>query len=337
MDDLKDGTRDKRGDWRPNEALQTAPLFVFPPQPIALLKWLPSYFLPWNAAIMGITALVWYALTPDMETLRTLEADWIAYLLVRNSLGILMFYGLFQWHFYIKRRQGNLYKYNGKWPEAKNGSAMFGGQMRENLFLTFGCGVPVMTAYEVLMLWVFANGYVPWLSFADNPIWLLGFALVIPILHEVHFYLVHRLIHQPVLYKHIHTVHHNSVNPSPFSSLSMHPVEHVLYFSGVLIHFVVPSNPLLAMYHLSFAGYGAVVGHIGFDKWVEGDTAMMDTHAFSHYLHHKYFEVNYGDGTVPLDRLFGTHHDGTKVGDAVMQARFERKRARMGMGKSGPR
>ena len=38
--------------------------------------------------------------------------------------------------------------------------------------------------------------------------------------------------------------------------------------------------------------------------------------AYMHYLHHKYFNVNYGgDGLVPFDRFFGTYHDGSKDSD----------------------
>ena len=109
----------------------------------------------------------------------------------------------------------------------------------------------------------------------------------------------------------------------------MHPVEHLLYFSSSLLHLIVPSHPMLALYQLNFAGLGAIVGHIGFDKILAGDQRGMDTHAYAHYLHHKHFEVNYGDGSVPLDRLFGTWHDGTKDGDALLQARFEKKKARL--------
>ncbi|MEJ1937377.1 hypothetical protein WDZ92_44850, partial [Nostoc sp. NIES-2111] len=54
----------------------------------------------------------------------------------------------------------------------------------------------------------------------------------------------------------------------------------------------------------------------------------VDSHAYGHYLHHKYFEVNYGDGLVPLDRLFGTWHDGSPEGEARMNARFQKRRAR---------
>jgi hypothetical protein len=59
MDDLKYGRRDKRGDYHPNEPAGTAPLFVFPPRPLALLKWLPSYFFPYNV-LFFISALVWW-------------------------------------------------------------------------------------------------------------------------------------------------------------------------------------------------------------------------------------------------------------------------------------
>ena len=52
MDDLLFGTRNKRGDWAPNEPLTIAPLYVFPPRLGRLLKWLPGYFLPWNVVFM---------------------------------------------------------------------------------------------------------------------------------------------------------------------------------------------------------------------------------------------------------------------------------------------
>lgn len=328
MDDTLTGTRDKRGNWAPNEPLKKAPVFVLPPQPRAFLKWLPNYFLPWNVVLMAIAGLTWFALTPAMTTAATLAPGWIAWLLVRNTIGIFIFYGLFQLHFYWLRRQDRQFKYNGKWPEARDDAFLFGSQLRENLFWTFVSGVPIMTAYEVLILWSFANGIGSWTTFAANPVWLIVFGLLIPLIHEVHFYLVHRLIHVPVFYRWIHKLHHNSVNPAPFSSLSMHPVEHLLYFSGILIHFVLPSNPVLAMYHLYFAAYGAVVGHIGFDKVVLDDEKAIPTHAYNHYLHHKYFEVNYSEGLAALDKMFGTFHDGTAEGDRQMKERFQAKRAR---------
>ena len=41
-------------------------------------------------------------------------------------------------------------------------------------------------------------------------------------------------------------------------------------------------------------------------------------------------EVNYGgDGLIPLDKWFGTWHDGSKESDALMEARYEKKKMRM--------
>ena len=109
-------------------------------------------------------------------------------------------------------------------------------------------------------------------------------------------------------------------------SLSMHPVEHLLYWSDILIHLVLPSHPLLMLYHLQVTGTGAVVGPYRVRQDRDGAKAAIGTHAYSHYLHHKYFEVNYSDGMVPFDQWFGTWHDGTAEGEARMDARFKRTR-----------
>ena len=37
--------------------------------------------------------------------------------------------------------------------------------------------------------------------------------------------------------------------------------------------------------------------------------------------------MNYGDGLVPLDKWFGTWHDGSPDGDARMNVRYEKRKA----------
>lgn len=336
MDDTKYGKRNKRGDWSPNEALKDSPLWHYPWSPVAVIKWLPGYFLPWNAFFFAVAAVFWIWLTPSIETMKTLSPGWILFLLARNSIWVLAWYGAWELMLYVKRRQSNQFKYNGRWPsEHPSDVFMFKSQNIDNAIRTFASGVPIWTAYEVGILWVFSNGWVPWLSWADSKWWLLASGALVLLIHEFHFYLVHRLIHVPIFYKWVHSVHHNSVNPTPWSSLSMHPVEHLLYWSGALLWLIVPSHPLIALYHLQVAGTGAIVGHIGFDKIVLGEEKGMDTHAYAHYLHHKFFEVNYADGGVPFDKLFGTWHDGTKEGDLLMEKRWEKKRARMNANQPG--
>ncbi len=42
--------------------------------------------------------------------------------------------------------------------------------------------------------------------------------------------------------------------------------------------------------------------------------------------HDKYFDVNFGDGSVPVDRLFGTWHDGTQQSEAAFRKRMRAAR-----------
>ena len=330
MDDHLYGTRKKRGDWAPTEPAQTAPLFVFPQRPLKLLKWLPHYFLPYNL-LFFLSALVWWQwVVPPVEVLQELALDWVLWLFAVNAVAVFLWFGAFELRLYINRAQGNRFKYNGKFPaDTPSDVFWFNSQNLDNILRALLSGVPIWTALQVLVLWASANGYGPWLSFVENPIYLALICLAVPVIHEFHFFCIHRLIHTPLLYKWVHSVHHNSVNPSPWSSLSMHPIEHLLYFAPVLYHLLIPSNPLIAIYQLHFAGFGAVPGHVGFDKIEITDETVIDSHAYIHYLHHKYFEVNYGDGLIPLDRWFGTFHDGSDAGDALMKARYQAKKARL--------
>jgi sterol desaturase/sphingolipid hydroxylase (fatty acid hydroxylase superfamily) len=305
MDDTLYGTRNKRGDWKPFKLSEDPPVFVWPARPVAFVKWLfgyPGYILPWNLVYAGISLLLWRYLTPSMAVMKTLSWDWIAFLLVENAALVLLFFGAFHLRLYVQRAQGTSFKYNGKWPSINNSAFLFGNQTVDNLIWTFCSGVPIWTAYEVLTLWMFANGYIPTVSFAAHPVYFTALFLVIPVFRDLHFYLIHRLIHAHALYHSVHKLHHNNVNPGPWSGLAMHPVEHLLYFSVVLIHWVVPSHPLHAIFNLTHAGLAPAPGHAGFDKVVLGKDSTIDTHSYEHYLHHKFFECNYADGVIPLDK-----------------------------------
>jgi sterol desaturase/sphingolipid hydroxylase (fatty acid hydroxylase superfamily) len=330
MDDLKYGTRNKRGDWSPSKPVQYAPLFALPPRPRALLAWLPGYFLPWNVLFALSAVACWAWIIPSAETMRTLSWGWPLWLYAANAAATFLFYGAFELHLYVLKRQERRFKYNGKFPSEQRSKAFwFENQNIDNIFRTFLSGVTIWTAGEVLVLWAFANGYAPWLSFAQHPYYLAALALIVPVIHEFHFFCIHRLIHTPFLYKWVHSVHHNSVNPSPWSSLSMHPVEHLLYFSTIFYHLIIPSNPVIALYQLHYAAFGAIPGHVGFDKIEVGENDSIDSHAYAHYLHHKYFEVNYGDALIPLDRWFGTWHDGSPEGEARMQQHYRKRKERI--------
>lgn len=331
MDDLQYGVRNKRGDWAPHQALELAPFWSWPPSVTKLLSWVLGYVWPWNLVSIATTALYWHFVVPDTETLRTLSWGWTLTLFAANWLGLLAYYGFFEWRYYRQRVQAGSFKYNGRFPADQPSDVFwFKSQNIDNFLRSFCVSIPIGTVIEIGLLWAFANGVMPTLSWEAHPAYLVVLVLLAPVLHEVHFFFIHALIHWGPLYRWVHSVHHNSVNPSPWSSMSMHPVEGTAYFGVALWVLVIPSHPFLAVYLFHLAAFGAIVGHLGFDQLALPGGGAQKSSAYAHYLHHKFFEVNYCDnGVMPLDKWFGTWHDGTPEGERLMQERFKKKRERV--------
>jgi sterol desaturase/sphingolipid hydroxylase (fatty acid hydroxylase superfamily) len=310
--------------FRPGK-ISPPPVFVRPWSALAFGKWLfgfPGYLWPWNVLYLGIGIATWTWATPSLETMKTIEPWWVGAVLARNLALTLAFYGAWHFRLYVQRAQGIDFKYNGRWLTEDSDFFLFRSQLWDNVFWTLASAVPMWTAWEVVTLWAQANGYAPTISFNAHPFGFIALLLLIPLYAEAHFYLVHRLIHWPPLYRTVHKLHHRNMNPGPWSGLSMHPVEHLLYFSGVLLHWIIPSHPIHVIFHLQHRAFAPAVGHNGFDRVRLPTGAWLDAEHYIHYLHHKHFEVNYGDGLVPFDRIFGTFHDGTDESTQAMNQRL---------------
>ena len=149
---------------------------------------------------------------------------------------------------------------------------------------------------------------------------------LVPFIRDAHFYLTHRLLHWAPLYKIAHKVHHRNTNTGAWSGMSMHPIEHILYFSGILVHWIIPSHPLVAMYHVFHAGLAPTPGHTGYEKMTFKNGVSIPTGDYMHYIHHKYFECNYSGGNTSfLDKLMGTFHDGSEEATKEVMVRIKDK------------
>lgn len=316
MDDTDQGARDARGYWKPKERLAYPRVLVWPPDPRGILRWLPGYLMPWNALYLVIAFIAWRWLTPPLAEMKTLEIWWAGAILARNLAIVAILDGLMHLRLYVRRAQGTTFKYDQRWPDAPHRAFLFSHQTLDNMVFTLAVGVPVWTAYEVLTLLAMANGVIPVVDWAAHPIYCAVLLFLLPLFRELHFYAAHRLLHWRPLYKAFHKLHHKNVNPGPWSGLAMHPVEHLLYFSGVLLLWLVPSHPLHAIFQLMEAGLSPAAAHVGFHRVAVGQRRAVETYCFAHYLHHRYFNCNYADGTVPLDKWLGTFNDG---GDGARQ------------------
>jgi sterol desaturase/sphingolipid hydroxylase (fatty acid hydroxylase superfamily) len=305
----------KTGGWAPALPLTVPPPLWWPPRPVAVLKYLfgfPGLFFPWLALYAGIALALWEVLKASGSDLTRLSAGWILLLLACNEAIAFAFYGAWHHVLYGRRFQGIRFKYNSSWPKEQSDLFLFGRPLASNIFWSLVSGVPVWTAYLALTLWAQATGLIRVTSWSEAPVYcsLLMFGLVF--FHAVHFYAAHRILHFQRLYDAVHYLHHANVNPGPWTGLAMHPIEHVFYFSGVLLLWLVPATPIHVLYFVTLVGLAPAEGHCGFGK-ISIAGREFPTDNFYHYLHHKYFRVNFGDSLlIPVDRLFGTFHDGIR-------------------------
>ncbi len=322
--ELIDGMpRDNRGFWQPERGTAPPnPLFTWPPKPGAALKWLfgmPGYLFPWHVIYMAIAILTWLYLQPALSRCVEFRADWILEMFVRNIAMLTVITSLWHLRFWSLKSQGFKYKYTKEWMAKGKRKFLGSSQLFDNVFWSLISGGIVWTAYEIAFIWAYANEIIPYLNPREHPIYFVLMLCSIQLWRLFHFYWVHRLLHWPPLYKAAHYLHHKNINIGPWSGMAMHPIEHIIYFSGVLIHWIIPSHPIHVLMNTQHAAFTPAQGHLGFETFEIKETKNVPGGSFFHQLHHRYFECNYGEQDLPFDHWFGTSHDGSPEAHSRMR------------------
>ncbi len=308
-------TKPKRTTWHytPPLPLNPSPYFQWPLNIKSIGAWVVKGWFPITERmiILGLATVASLFFQPSVAESETLALGWVVTVYARNLALMSLVAGGLHWYFYTAKKQGNERRYDARAFATANRTFTFRSQVHDNMFWTLASGVTVWTAYEVLMVWCLANGYAPQLSLPEHTLWLIVLILLIPMWESTHFFLIHRLIHSTKLYQRVHALHHRNTNVGPWSGLSMHPVEHVIYLSTILIHFVVPSTPFLLAFHLMYFTLSAATTHTGFQGIVRGGKVILPLGTFHHQLHHRYVTCNYGGLEMPIDLWTGSFHDGS--------------------------
>jgi len=314
-------TRLQRAKGYDPEPFDVPPLFRSPPQPLAMPRWLlTTYLWPQSLLWIGISIVVYHGATPGLDRFAALGVDDVALLWLRNIGLMLVVIGGQHWWLHIRRAQGTEFKYESRWLAKGRKSFTFDDQTRDNMFWTLVSGGGIAALYEAIMFRLYATDAIPQL----DTLWaiaLMTFAVFW--IEGVHFYCNHRLLHVDPLYGWFHALHHRNVNTGPWTGISMHPGEHILYLSLPFVFLVLPGSPFIATFCLVYLLLSPSPSHSGFDRFKVFGT---DLHGgdYFHNLHHRYFEVNYGMLLLPMDKWFGTFHDGSLEAHERMK---ERRRA----------
>nr|WP_228035564.1 sterol desaturase family protein [Oculatella sp. LEGE 06141] len=142
--------------------------------------------------------------------------------------------------------------------------------------------------------------------------WYLGISFVtVLVLQDTYFYFVHRMFHHPFIFKWMHSGHHRSGDPTPWTSFAFdlpEAIVQMIFFVGIVLliplHFATVIAVLLTMTvwavwnHLGFELFPPSFAHHWLSRWFIGST--------HHSIHHRSYTVHYGLYFTLWDRLLGT-------------------------------
>jgi len=200
------------------------------------------------------------------------------------------------------------FKIQDKYPKAEK-IWMEIRQSAITLIMFSGIGITVYTLIRLGILKSYM--YKDPTMYGGVPYMILSFILI-TIWHETYFYWAHRLMHHKKIYKYVHLVHHQSVNPTPVAAYNFHYIE--AFFEAiyaVIFTLTVPIYYPVFIIHTFYAMIMNIWFHLGYEfmpkgfashwffKWINTST--------HHNLHHQKFNGNYGLYLNFWDRIMGTN------------------------------
>lgn len=175
-----------------------------------------------------------------------------------------------------------------------------GTEIRQSLLSIF-----VFSIQAIPLQYLVAHGYAR-VSFS-NPWELLWQIPVLFLWNEIHFYLMHALLHRKWLMKKVHFVHHRSKEPTLFSVYSFHWFEAFLLGTVIFLPMILYPFHIFAILSLPVMSIILnLMGHSNHEGPSDKDPEHISRFIFRHSMHHKWSNGNFGFMLPYLDQLFNT-------------------------------
>jgi len=189
------------------------------------------------------------------------------------------------------------------WLQLVNLKTLLPGQIATEIRLSF-LSILIFGFYAVL---VWRGNLNSWWSIGFDFHWGIFLIEVIALFlwNELHFFISHRLLHIPFLFRKIHFIHHRSTRPTSFSAFSMHWVE------AIILGSVMP----MALIFFDFSIYGLfslpvmslVLNVLGHSNANVSPKITGLSFSLRHSLHHSKVTANYGFALPTFDKLIGSN------------------------------
>ena len=155
----------------------------------------------------------------------------------------------------------------------------------------------VFVALACASWWLYQRGFTLVYEEVDRyPIWYLIISpALLLVLYETYYYWLHRWMHLPKVFRIVHRVHHESRQPTVFTSFAFHPFEAFLQLAFFpIIILLIPFHYVTLFICFTIMSVSAVINHSGVEIYrsrILLDHIISSTH---HDKHHTYFSHNFG-------------------------------------------
>ena len=141
--------------------------------------------------------------------------------------------------------------------------------------------------------------------------------ILIMLIHDIYFYLSHRMMHNEKIFPIVHSVHHKSTNPTPWTAFSIHPVEAIIQLAWIpFIIMILPLHYYVLMIWSFNMTIFNIIGHLGYEifpkKLMNYRLGKFIFSSTFHNLHHSSVNCNYGLYLIIWDDLLKTLHQNYK-------------------------
>lgn len=189
----------------------------------------------------------------------------------------------------------------------------------------------IFALFDCLVFFLYERGATKmYMDVQQYPLLLaFGSFFLMMVVDDMCFYWIHRTLHHPTVYRYVHAVHHESIDTTPFTSLSFHIGE-----ASVLTLWIVPLVAVVPLYMPAmflfqvYAAFNNLIGHIGYEfypRWfVQNPILKWKTTSTHHNMHHAKFNGNYGLHFRVWDKICGTEFHDYEQTFAIMQDRKEK-------------
>lgn len=169
----------------------------------------------------------------------------------------------------------------------------------------------VFAASAMVMIRIWQNGMsLIYLDLSEYPLWYAPISFIIYlIIQDTYFYWTHRLMHK-VGFRYIHRPHHETRNPTSWTSFAFHPWEALI--QSILLPLLTMWIPIhigiLGLFLILMSAFG-VTNHLGteiYPSFIEKKLGIIT--ANHHQIHHTNLKKNFGLFFSFWDKLMGTEY-----------------------------